>query len=45
MFPVPHTRWQSLITQRADAMKVKPHDVIPLPQTEYVDLKIFLEFH
>uniref|UniRef100_A0A8C5C4M3 Rho guanine nucleotide exchange factor 12 n=1 Tax=Gadus morhua TaxID=8049 RepID=A0A8C5C4M3_GADMO len=28
--------WQRLITQRADAMKVKPHSVIPLPQTEYV---------
>uniref|UniRef100_A0AAQ5ZSA6 Rho guanine nucleotide exchange factor (GEF) 12a n=1 Tax=Amphiprion ocellaris TaxID=80972 RepID=A0AAQ5ZSA6_AMPOC len=27
--------WQRLITQRADAMKVKPHSVIPLPQTEY----------
>lgn len=26
--------WQRLITQRADAMKVKPHSVIPLPQTE-----------
>uniref|UniRef100_A0A3Q3WTU1 Uncharacterized protein n=1 Tax=Mola mola TaxID=94237 RepID=A0A3Q3WTU1_MOLML len=26
-------RWQHLITQRADAMKVKPHSVIPLPQT------------
>ncbi|XP_075892146.1 rho guanine nucleotide exchange factor 12 isoform X4 [Nelusetta ayraudi] len=26
--------WQSLITQRADAMKVKPHSVIPLPQTD-----------
>uniref|UniRef100_H3CQS1 Rho guanine nucleotide exchange factor 12 n=1 Tax=Tetraodon nigroviridis TaxID=99883 RepID=H3CQS1_TETNG len=25
--------WQRLITQRADAMKVKPHSVIPLPQT------------
>jgi hypothetical protein len=32
----PSTRWQRLITQRADAMKVKPHSVIPLPQTEYV---------
>uniref|UniRef100_A0A8C4F048 Rho guanine nucleotide exchange factor (GEF) 12a n=1 Tax=Dicentrarchus labrax TaxID=13489 RepID=A0A8C4F048_DICLA len=30
--------WQRLITQRADAMKVKPHSVIPLPQTEYVAL-------
>ncbi|KAM6972865.1 rho guanine nucleotide exchange factor 12 [Aplochiton taeniatus] len=27
--------WQRLITQRADAMKVKPHSVIPLPQNEY----------
>uniref|UniRef100_A0A8C3A0C8 Rho guanine nucleotide exchange factor 12 n=1 Tax=Cyclopterus lumpus TaxID=8103 RepID=A0A8C3A0C8_CYCLU len=27
--------WQRLITQRADAMKVKPHSVIPLPQAEY----------
>ncbi|XP_008274539.1 rho guanine nucleotide exchange factor 12 isoform X4 [Stegastes partitus] len=26
--------WQRLITQRADAMKVKPHSVIPLPQTD-----------
>ncbi|XP_056905599.1 rho guanine nucleotide exchange factor 12 isoform X2 [Takifugu flavidus] len=26
--------WQRLITQRADAIKVKPHSVIPLPQTE-----------
>uniref|UniRef100_A0A3Q4GM96 Rho guanine nucleotide exchange factor (GEF) 12a n=1 Tax=Neolamprologus brichardi TaxID=32507 RepID=A0A3Q4GM96_NEOBR len=26
-------RWQRLITQRAEAMKVKPHSVIPLPQT------------
>ncbi|XP_068173221.1 rho guanine nucleotide exchange factor 12 isoform X2 [Antennarius striatus] len=26
--------WQRLIIQRADAMKVKPHSVIPLPQTE-----------
>uniref|UniRef100_A0A8C3A1I0 Rho guanine nucleotide exchange factor 12 n=1 Tax=Cyclopterus lumpus TaxID=8103 RepID=A0A8C3A1I0_CYCLU len=26
--------WQRLITQRADAMKVKPHSVIPLPQTQ-----------
>ncbi|XP_056297535.1 rho guanine nucleotide exchange factor 12 isoform X2 [Pseudoliparis swirei] len=26
--------WQHLITQRADAMKVKPHSVIPLPQTD-----------
>uniref|UniRef100_A0A669DJ61 Rho guanine nucleotide exchange factor 12 n=1 Tax=Oreochromis niloticus TaxID=8128 RepID=A0A669DJ61_ORENI len=25
--------WQRLITQRAEAMKVKPHSVIPLPQT------------
>lgn len=32
------TRWQRLITQRADAMKIKPHSVIPLPQTEYVAL-------
>uniref|UniRef100_A0A674N2P3 Rho guanine nucleotide exchange factor (GEF) 12a n=1 Tax=Takifugu rubripes TaxID=31033 RepID=A0A674N2P3_TAKRU len=30
--------WQRLITQRADAIKVKPHSVIPLPQTEYVAL-------
>uniref|UniRef100_A0AAX7UEY5 Rho guanine nucleotide exchange factor (GEF) 12a n=1 Tax=Astatotilapia calliptera TaxID=8154 RepID=A0AAX7UEY5_ASTCA len=28
--------WQRLITQRAEAMKVKPHSVIPLPQTVYV---------
>uniref|UniRef100_A0A7N6A406 Rho guanine nucleotide exchange factor (GEF) 12a n=1 Tax=Anabas testudineus TaxID=64144 RepID=A0A7N6A406_ANATE len=28
--------WQRLITQRADAMKVKPHSIIPLPQSEYV---------
>uniref|UniRef100_A0A8C7W8M8 Rho guanine nucleotide exchange factor 12 n=1 Tax=Oncorhynchus mykiss TaxID=8022 RepID=A0A8C7W8M8_ONCMY len=28
--------WQRQITQRADAMKVKPNSVIPLPQTEYV---------
>uniref|UniRef100_A0A669BRJ5 Rho guanine nucleotide exchange factor 12 n=1 Tax=Oreochromis niloticus TaxID=8128 RepID=A0A669BRJ5_ORENI len=27
--------WQRLITQRAEAMKVKPHSVIPLPQTVY----------
>ncbi|KAF7668975.1 hypothetical protein LDENG_00271680 [Lucifuga dentata] len=26
--------WQRLITQRADAMKVKPHNIIPLPQTD-----------
>ncbi|KAJ7990471.1 hypothetical protein DPEC_G00300660 [Dallia pectoralis] len=26
--------WQRHITQRADAMKVKPHSIIPLPQTE-----------
>ncbi|XP_034149892.1 rho guanine nucleotide exchange factor 12 isoform X2 [Esox lucius] len=26
--------WQRHITQRADAMKVKPHSVIPLPQTD-----------
>ncbi|XP_029963814.1 rho guanine nucleotide exchange factor 12 isoform X1 [Salarias fasciatus] len=26
--------WQRLITQRADTMKVKPHSVIPLPQTD-----------
>ncbi|XP_061537517.1 rho guanine nucleotide exchange factor 12 isoform X1 [Phycodurus eques] len=26
--------WQNLITQRAEAMKVKPHIVIPLPQTD-----------
>uniref|UniRef100_A0A4W6CZT3 Rho guanine nucleotide exchange factor 12 n=1 Tax=Lates calcarifer TaxID=8187 RepID=A0A4W6CZT3_LATCA len=31
--------WQRLITQRADAMKVKPHSVIPLPQTELAALK------
>ena len=36
------TRWQSLISQRADAIKVKPHSVIPLPQTEYVSF-YFLE--
>uniref|UniRef100_A0A3B3C7C1 Rho guanine nucleotide exchange factor 12 n=1 Tax=Oryzias melastigma TaxID=30732 RepID=A0A3B3C7C1_ORYME len=30
--------WQSLISQRADPMKVKPHSVIPLPQSEYVAL-------
>uniref|UniRef100_A0A8C8JHR9 Rho guanine nucleotide exchange factor (GEF) 12a n=1 Tax=Oncorhynchus tshawytscha TaxID=74940 RepID=A0A8C8JHR9_ONCTS len=28
--------WQRQITQRADAMKVKPHSGIHLPQTEYV---------
>ncbi|XP_034025190.1 rho guanine nucleotide exchange factor 12 isoform X2 [Thalassophryne amazonica] len=28
------TTWQRLISQKADAMKVKPHSVIPLPQTE-----------
>uniref|UniRef100_A0A673A7V6 Rho guanine nucleotide exchange factor (GEF) 12a n=1 Tax=Sphaeramia orbicularis TaxID=375764 RepID=A0A673A7V6_9TELE len=28
--------WQRLICQRAEAMKVKPHSVIPLPQSEYV---------
>uniref|UniRef100_A0A4W5NU91 Rho guanine nucleotide exchange factor 12 n=1 Tax=Hucho hucho TaxID=62062 RepID=A0A4W5NU91_9TELE len=28
--------WQRQITQRADAMKVKPHGGIHLPQTEYV---------
>uniref|UniRef100_A0A3P8WE68 Rho guanine nucleotide exchange factor 12 n=1 Tax=Cynoglossus semilaevis TaxID=244447 RepID=A0A3P8WE68_CYNSE len=28
--------WQELIIQRADAMKVKPHNIIPLPQSEYV---------
>uniref|UniRef100_A0A8C7HUP2 Rho guanine nucleotide exchange factor 12 n=1 Tax=Oncorhynchus kisutch TaxID=8019 RepID=A0A8C7HUP2_ONCKI len=28
--------WQRQITQRADAMKVKPNSVIPLPQMEYV---------
>uniref|UniRef100_A0A673A695 Rho guanine nucleotide exchange factor (GEF) 12a n=1 Tax=Sphaeramia orbicularis TaxID=375764 RepID=A0A673A695_9TELE len=27
--------WQRLICQRAEAMKVKPHSVIPLPQSEY----------
>uniref|UniRef100_A0A672HCU6 Rho guanine nucleotide exchange factor (GEF) 12a n=1 Tax=Salarias fasciatus TaxID=181472 RepID=A0A672HCU6_SALFA len=32
--------WQRLITQRADTMKVKPHSVIPLPQTEYAPLHI-----
>ena len=37
-FSYSRTRWQRLITQRADAMKVKPHSVIPLPQTEYVAL-------
>uniref|UniRef100_A0A8C8LNJ2 Rho guanine nucleotide exchange factor (GEF) 12b n=1 Tax=Oncorhynchus tshawytscha TaxID=74940 RepID=A0A8C8LNJ2_ONCTS len=26
--------WQCLITQRADTMKMKPHNIIPLPQTE-----------
>ncbi|KAJ8347569.1 hypothetical protein SKAU_G00261580 [Synaphobranchus kaupii] len=26
--------WQCLITQRADSMKTKPHNVIPLPQTD-----------
>ncbi|XP_029027021.1 rho guanine nucleotide exchange factor 12 isoform X2 [Betta splendens] len=26
--------WQRLITQRADAMKVKPHTIIPLPQSD-----------
>uniref|UniRef100_A0A1A8KZR6 Rho guanine nucleotide exchange factor (GEF) 12 n=1 Tax=Nothobranchius pienaari TaxID=704102 RepID=A0A1A8KZR6_9TELE len=26
--------WQSLISQRADAMKVKPHSIIPLPQPD-----------
>ncbi|KAL0973038.1 hypothetical protein UPYG_G00198030 [Umbra pygmaea] len=26
--------WQRHITQRAEAMKVKPHSVIPLPQTD-----------
>uniref|UniRef100_M4A352 Rho guanine nucleotide exchange factor 12 n=1 Tax=Xiphophorus maculatus TaxID=8083 RepID=M4A352_XIPMA len=26
--------WQTLISQRADTMKVKPHSVIPLPQTD-----------
>ncbi|XP_077466828.1 rho guanine nucleotide exchange factor 12 isoform X2 [Stigmatopora argus] len=26
--------WQNLITQRAEAMKVKPHSVIPLHQTD-----------
>lgn len=26
--------WQRLITHRAEAMKVKPHSVIPLPQTD-----------
>ncbi|XP_042153015.1 rho guanine nucleotide exchange factor 12 isoform X3 [Oncorhynchus tshawytscha] len=29
--------WQRQITQRADAMKVKPNSVIPLPQTEERD--------
>lgn len=35
------TRWQRLIIQRADAMKVKPHSVIPLPQTEYAALSFW----
>ncbi|KAM6933645.1 rho guanine nucleotide exchange factor 12 isoform 2-T2 [Xenentodon cancila] len=26
--------WQSLISQKADSTKVKPHSVIPLPQTD-----------
>ncbi|XP_036379316.1 rho guanine nucleotide exchange factor 12 [Megalops cyprinoides] len=26
--------WQCLITQRADYMKTKPHNIIPLPQTD-----------
>ncbi|KAF0030454.1 hypothetical protein F2P81_017185, partial [Scophthalmus maximus] len=26
--------WQRLIVQRADAMKVKPHSIIPLPQSD-----------
>uniref|UniRef100_A0A673XBA3 Rho guanine nucleotide exchange factor 12 n=1 Tax=Salmo trutta TaxID=8032 RepID=A0A673XBA3_SALTR len=26
--------WQCLITQRADTMKTKPHNIIPLPQTD-----------
>eukprot|EP00063_Salmo_salar_P017668 XP_013992503.1 PREDICTED: rho guanine nucleotide exchange factor 12-like isoform X4 [Salmo salar] len=26
--------WQCLITQRADTMKAKPHNIIPLPQTD-----------
>lgn len=26
--------WQRLISQRAEAMKVKPHNVIPLPQSD-----------
>ncbi|XP_058489687.1 rho guanine nucleotide exchange factor 12 isoform X2 [Solea solea] len=26
--------WQGLIIQRADAMKVKPHNIIPLPQSD-----------
>uniref|UniRef100_A0A3B5M0X2 Rho guanine nucleotide exchange factor (GEF) 12a n=1 Tax=Xiphophorus couchianus TaxID=32473 RepID=A0A3B5M0X2_9TELE len=26
-------KWQTLISQRADTMKVKPHSIIPLPQT------------
>uniref|UniRef100_A0A3Q3IXU9 Rho guanine nucleotide exchange factor (GEF) 12a n=1 Tax=Monopterus albus TaxID=43700 RepID=A0A3Q3IXU9_MONAL len=30
-------RWQRLITQRAETMKVKPHNIIPLPQTEERD--------
>ncbi|XP_017288881.1 rho guanine nucleotide exchange factor 12 [Kryptolebias marmoratus] len=29
--------WQSLISKRADAIKAKPHSVIPLPQTEERD--------
>uniref|UniRef100_W5LGL5 Rho guanine nucleotide exchange factor 12 n=1 Tax=Astyanax mexicanus TaxID=7994 RepID=W5LGL5_ASTMX len=28
--------WQRQITQRAEAMKAKPHSVIPLPQSRYV---------
>uniref|UniRef100_A0A665VB33 Rho guanine nucleotide exchange factor (GEF) 12a n=1 Tax=Echeneis naucrates TaxID=173247 RepID=A0A665VB33_ECHNA len=31
--------WQRLISQRADAMKVKPHSVIPLPQTDHSNNK------
>lgn len=36
------TRWQRLIAHRADVMKVKPHSIIPLPQTEYVDISFHL---
>ena len=30
------SRWQRLITQRADSMKKKQHNIIPLPQPEWV---------